>query len=70
VPQGQRGAANGIATTAMSLFKAIAPAGAGVIFSWAQKRQHVAFFPGVRVAARFSSLFPLLSPPHVFIAGL
>uniref|UniRef100_A0A0E0IXV7 Major facilitator superfamily (MFS) profile domain-containing protein n=1 Tax=Oryza nivara TaxID=4536 RepID=A0A0E0IXV7_ORYNI len=45
-PQGQRGAANGIATTAMSLFKAIAPAGAGVIFSWAQKRQHVAFFPG------------------------
>ncbi|KAF2906532.1 protein ZINC INDUCED FACILITATOR-LIKE 1 isoform X4 [Oryza sativa Japonica Group] len=46
VPQGQRGAANGIATTAMSLFKAIAPAGAGVIFSWAQKRQHVAFFPG------------------------
>uniref|UniRef100_A0A0E0F2D0 Peptidase C14 caspase domain-containing protein n=1 Tax=Oryza meridionalis TaxID=40149 RepID=A0A0E0F2D0_9ORYZ len=29
VPQGQRGAANGIATTAMSLFKAVAPAGAG-----------------------------------------
>uniref|UniRef100_A0A0E0MC59 Major facilitator superfamily (MFS) profile domain-containing protein n=1 Tax=Oryza punctata TaxID=4537 RepID=A0A0E0MC59_ORYPU len=28
-PQGQRGAANGIATTAMSLFKAVAPAGAG-----------------------------------------
>ncbi|KAL5204576.1 hypothetical protein ABZP36_009447 [Zizania latifolia] len=46
VPQGQRGAANGIATTAMSLFKAAAPAGAGVIFSWAQKRQHAAFFPG------------------------
>ncbi|KAG8089160.1 hypothetical protein GUJ93_ZPchr0011g26914 [Zizania palustris] len=46
VPQGQRGAANGIATTAMSLFKAAAPAGAGVIFSWAQKRQRAAFFPG------------------------
>ncbi|XP_006663795.1 protein ZINC INDUCED FACILITATOR-LIKE 1 isoform X2 [Oryza brachyantha] len=46
VPQGQRGAANGIATTAMSLFKAVAPAGAGVLFSWAQKRQHAAFFPG------------------------
>nr|CBX25426.1 hypothetical_protein [Oryza glaberrima] len=30
-PQGQRGAANGIATTAMSLFKAVAPAGAGVL---------------------------------------
>lgn len=46
VPQGQRGAANGIATTLMSLFKSVAPAGAGVLFSWAQKRQHAAFFPG------------------------
>lgn len=46
VSQSQRGAANGISTTAMSLFKAIAPAGAGVLFSWAQKRQHAAFFPG------------------------
>nr|XP_034604953.1 protein ZINC INDUCED FACILITATOR-LIKE 1-like [Setaria viridis] len=46
VPQEQRGAANGIATTAMSLSKAFAPAGAGIIFSWAQKRQHAAFFPG------------------------
>jgi MFS family permease len=46
VPQEQRGAANGISTTAMSLFKAAAPAAAGVIFSWAQKRQHAAFFPG------------------------
>ncbi|KAK3136056.1 hypothetical protein QOZ80_5BG0427450 [Eleusine coracana subsp. coracana] len=46
VPQEQRGAANGIATTAMSLFKAAAPAAGGVIFSWAQKRQHAAFFPG------------------------
>ncbi|CAO2145483.1 unnamed protein product [Urochloa humidicola] len=46
VPQEQRGAANGIATTAMSLSKAFAPAGAGIIFSWAQKRQHATFFPG------------------------
>ncbi|PUZ63371.1 hypothetical protein GQ55_3G062300 [Panicum hallii var. hallii] len=46
VPQSQRGAANGIAATAMSFFKAIGPAGAGVLFSWAQKRQHAAFFPG------------------------
>ncbi|KAF7105217.1 hypothetical protein CFC21_106049, partial [Triticum aestivum] len=30
-PQNQRGAANGISTTAMSLFKAIAPAGAGAL---------------------------------------
>ncbi|PWZ27535.1 Protein ZINC INDUCED FACILITATOR-LIKE 1 [Zea mays] len=46
VPQEQRGAANGIATTAMSLSKAFAPAVAGILFSWAQKRQHAAFFPG------------------------
>ncbi|CAL5097737.1 unnamed protein product [Urochloa decumbens] len=46
VPQSQRGAANGIAATAMSFFKAIGPAGAGTLFSWAQKRQHAAFFPG------------------------
>ncbi|CAN6326192.1 unnamed protein product [Urochloa humidicola] len=46
VPQSQRGAANGIAATAMSFFKAIGPAGAGALFSWAQKRQHAAFFPG------------------------
>ncbi|XP_074567049.1 putative peptide/nitrate transporter At3g43790 [Curcuma longa] len=38
VPREQRGAANGISVTAMSLFKAIAPAAGGVIFSWAQKR--------------------------------
>ncbi|KAL6641948.1 hypothetical protein ACP70R_020129 [Stipagrostis hirtigluma subsp. patula] len=31
VPQSQRGAANGISTTAMSFFKAIAPAGAGAL---------------------------------------
>ncbi|KAG0520638.1 hypothetical protein BDA96_08G091200 [Sorghum bicolor] len=46
VPQHQRGAANGIATTAMSFFKAIGPAGAGALFSWTQKRQDAAFFPG------------------------
>ncbi|KAG5549451.1 hypothetical protein RHGRI_014706 [Rhododendron griersonianum] len=46
VDQHQRGAANGISMTAMSLFKAAGPAGAGAIFSWTQKRQDVAFFPG------------------------
>ncbi|BAF29101.1 Os12g0132500 [Oryza sativa Japonica Group] len=44
--QSQRGAANGISMTAMSFFKAIAPAGAGALFSWAQERQNAAFFPG------------------------
>ncbi|EEE51608.1 hypothetical protein OsJ_32873 [Oryza sativa Japonica Group] len=45
VPQHQRATANGLATTLMSFFKAFAPAGAGILFSWAQKRQHAFFFP-------------------------
>lgn len=46
VPQDQRGAANGLSMTGMSFFKAVAPAGAGIVFSWAQKRQDAYFFPG------------------------
>jgi hypothetical protein len=30
-PQDQRGAANGLSMTVMSLFKAVAPAGAGIV---------------------------------------
>lgn len=46
VPQSQRGAANGISMTAMSVFKAFGPAGGGALFSLAQKRQIAAFLPG------------------------
>ncbi|KAK0578587.1 hypothetical protein LWI29_012884 [Acer saccharum] len=46
VPQSQRGAANGISMTAMSVFKAFGPAGGGALFSWAQKRQVAAILPG------------------------
>ncbi|KAK4414266.1 protein ZINC INDUCED FACILITATOR 1 [Sesamum alatum] len=46
VDQHQRGAANGMAMTFMSLFKAAGPAGGGAIFSWAQKRQNADFLPG------------------------
>nr|XP_023913846.1 protein ZINC INDUCED FACILITATOR 1-like isoform X3 [Quercus suber] len=46
VSQGERGVANGISLSAMSLFKALGPAGGGSLFSWAQKRQNVAFLPG------------------------
>ncbi|OAY77657.1 putative peptide/nitrate transporter [Ananas comosus] len=46
VCQEQRGAANGISVTAMSLFKAAAPAGGGALFSWAQKRTDASFLPG------------------------
>ncbi|XP_062182722.1 probable peptide/nitrate transporter At3g43790 [Phragmites australis] len=49
VPQSQRGAANGISATAMSFFKAIGPAGAGALFSWAQKRQDASFLPGDQI---------------------
>nr|GMC93661.1 protein ZINC INDUCED FACILITATOR-LIKE 1-like isoform X1 [Ipomoea batatas] len=46
VDQTQRGAANGLAMTTMSIFKAIAPAGGGTLFSWAQTRQDAAILPG------------------------
>ncbi|KAB2627264.1 protein ZINC INDUCED FACILITATOR-LIKE 1-like [Pyrus ussuriensis x Pyrus communis] len=46
VDQKQRGAANGLSMTAMSLFKAIAPAAGGALFSWAQKRRDAAILPG------------------------
>ncbi|KAI3908865.1 hypothetical protein MKW98_029415 [Papaver atlanticum] len=49
VPQHQRGAANGIAMTSMSLFKAFGPAGGGAIFSWALKRISAPFLPGVHM---------------------
>ncbi|CAI0442251.1 unnamed protein product [Linum tenue] len=46
VEQHQRGAANGIAMTAMSLFKAAGPAGGGSLFSWGETRQDATFLPG------------------------
>lgn len=46
VTQEQRGAANGLSLSAMSLFKAMGPAAGGSIFSWAQKRQNASFLPG------------------------
>ncbi|KAJ8900036.1 hypothetical protein K2173_024151 [Erythroxylum novogranatense] len=46
VEQHQRGAANGLAMTAMSIFKAVGPAGGGALFSWSQRRQDAAFLPG------------------------
>ncbi|KAI9075835.1 hypothetical protein K1719_013800 [Acacia pycnantha] len=46
VKQHQRGAANGIAMTAMSIFKAVGPAGGGALLTWSQKRLHASFLPG------------------------
>ncbi|KAL9269406.1 ZINC INDUCED FACILITATOR-LIKE 1-like protein [Drosera capensis] len=46
VDQDQRGTANGIAVTSMSLFKAIGPVIGGALLSWAEKRRHARFLPG------------------------
>ncbi|CAA7392987.1 unnamed protein product [Spirodela intermedia] len=49
VEQHQRGAANGMSMTLMSIFKSVAPASGGALFSWAQKRQTASFLPGDQV---------------------
>ncbi|XP_021311794.1 protein ZINC INDUCED FACILITATOR-LIKE 1 [Sorghum bicolor] len=49
VTQKQRGAANGISVTLMSFFKAVAPAGAGILFSWTQKHVTGLFLPGDQI---------------------
>ncbi|KZV33930.1 hypothetical protein F511_04155 [Dorcoceras hygrometricum] len=49
VPQEQRGVANGISMSAMSLFKAVGPAAGGSLLSWAQLRQNAIFLPGVHM---------------------
>ncbi|KAE9620865.1 hypothetical protein Lal_00019216 [Lupinus albus] len=46
VEQHQRGEANGIAMTSMSLFKSIGPATGGAILTWSQKRIDATFLPG------------------------
>ncbi|CAN4111350.1 unnamed protein product [Withania somnifera] len=46
VDQRQRGAANGLAMTSMSFFKALGPAGGGLLFSWAHKRLDASILPG------------------------
>ncbi|GLJ36527.1 hypothetical protein SUGI_0733970 [Cryptomeria japonica] len=42
----QRAAANGLQMSGMSLFKAIGPAAAGILFSWGQRSQNTDFLPG------------------------
>ncbi|KAG8052584.1 hypothetical protein GUJ93_ZPchr0001g31340 [Zizania palustris] len=49
VAQQQRGVANGISVTLMSIFKAVAPAAAGILFSWAQKHISGLFLPGDQI---------------------
>ncbi|WVZ03631.1 hypothetical protein V8G54_024437 [Vigna mungo] len=49
VEQHQRGAANGIAMTGMSLFNAIGPAAGGSVLTWSQKRMNASFLPGTHM---------------------
>ncbi|KAF0928283.1 hypothetical protein E2562_039396, partial [Oryza meyeriana var. granulata] len=49
VTQEQRGVANGISVTLMSIFKAVAPAASGILFSWAQKHITGLFLPGDQI---------------------
>ncbi|CAK8571039.1 unnamed protein product [Lathyrus sativus] len=49
VEQHQRGAANGIAMTAMSILQAVGPAGGGAVLAWSQKRIHASFLPGTHM---------------------
>ncbi|KAH9752611.1 hypothetical protein KPL71_014762 [Citrus sinensis] len=47
--QHQRGAANGLAMTVVSLTKTAGPAVGGALFSWSQKRQDAGFLPGMMI---------------------
>ncbi|MFS7969929.1 putative MFS transporter superfamily [Helianthus anomalus] len=49
VEQRQRGAANGLAMTFMSICKAVGPACGGALLSWSQKRLNAAFLPGDQI---------------------
>ncbi|PRQ55950.1 putative major facilitator superfamily [Rosa chinensis] len=61
VDQHQRGAANGIAMTAMSLFKAVGPAAGGAVFSWAQKRLDASILPGISMVFFILNLVELIA---------
>lgn len=56
VEQHQRGAANGLSMTGMSLFKAIGPAAGGTILTWSQKRMDASFLPGTQMVFFFLNL--------------
>ncbi|XP_058766678.1 protein ZINC INDUCED FACILITATOR-LIKE 1-like [Vicia villosa] len=60
VEQHQRGAANGISMTGMSLFKAIGPAAGGTILTWSQKRMNASLLPGTQMVFFFLNLVEAL----------
>ncbi|VVB04851.1 unnamed protein product [Arabis nemorensis] len=66
-PQSQRGAANGISMTAMSIFMSFGPAGGGALFSLAQKRQVATFLPGDEMVFLVLNLVQLVGLILTFI---
>ncbi|KAJ7537428.1 hypothetical protein O6H91_11G005500 [Diphasiastrum complanatum] len=61
VTQDQRGAANGLSLSIVSLFKAIGPAGGGSIFAWAQTRKDAFILPGDEIVFFFLNVFGFLT---------
>ncbi|MCO5579188.1 hypothetical protein L7F22_033041 [Adiantum nelumboides] len=57
VTSDQRGVANGISMSVMSLFKAVGPATAGLLLSWAETRLDASFLPGTWLVFSILALF-------------
>ncbi|CAM0880867.1 unnamed protein product [Alopecurus aequalis] len=66
VSQDLRASANGLSVTLMSIFKTIAPAVSGVIFSWAQKRQTAPFLPGDHLVFFVLNVFTVIGLMFTF----
>ncbi|KAG6554442.1 hypothetical protein Mapa_004359 [Marchantia paleacea] len=61
VPTDQRGAANGLSLSCVSLFRTIGPAGAGAIFAWGQSRHDAKFLPGSQLVFAVMEIFVILA---------
>ncbi|GJN37908.1 hypothetical protein PR202_gb26908 [Eleusine coracana subsp. coracana] len=66
VTQDVRASANGVAVTLMSIAKTIAPAAAGAIFSWAQRRQTAWFLPGDHLVFFMMNVFTVIGLVFTF----
>ncbi|KAJ7542606.1 hypothetical protein O6H91_09G002600 [Diphasiastrum complanatum] len=61
VTQDQRGAANGLSMSAMSISVAVGPAGGGALFAWSQTRLDAAFLPGEQIVFFFVGMLALVT---------
>ncbi|KAF6163897.1 hypothetical protein GIB67_024752 [Kingdonia uniflora] len=65
VAQHQRGTANGLSMTAVSLFKGFGPAGGGALFSLAQKHQDTSFLPALPISSLFPFIYFMIRDFHI-----